>query len=168
LNYNRKGLVEAVRLAQNGSTDTVYFARDFIYTNNNSIAVKVHFQHDLVGSANITDFYNILSRMTTEDISIEQKEGYFHIKSGKAKAKLLMMDKEVSFPESDSAPLPSNFWKGLFTCLIPKNTHKLEGICVSDGYMMCTNGVQLNYHKLDSDTNTFWIKNRHIKISYIF
>ena len=174
MKVNREELIKALTAIKPGLSSTFdrMGLQTFAFVNGHvvsygdelSIAYPVAGLEDITGSINIDKFYELLRKLTTDEVIITHntQKNEINVRSGKVRAGLKLLD-EVAFPvlidtiqPEDWKQLPEDFLKGL-TFAIPAASKKddlrpvMMSLNITDtGYIEATDGYCLARYELSS------------------
>lgn len=180
MTINRKVLLDALKLAMPGidagnavlqGADAFVFYKGGLFTYNDSIAVVVPIEStglvsdDVEGAVHAKQFYNVISKFTSDEISFEVTEkGSWILRCGKAKAEINLLDfdyrkrLEGVSPKNDAwIDVPEDFLEALLSCRMSGNKTPLSGLYVKDDVVVSTDGMQINMYNLSAQLPKFWI-----------
>lgn len=176
MTVNRKELISALKNClpgiESGGTilegaDSFIFKKDWIHSYNDKISVSVASPvKGLEGSVRAKEFFTILNKLSGEDIKFSIKDERWILKSGLSKVELSLLEEEiyerivdtdVFKDDGDWNDLPTNFEDALNACKFGCNNSGLAGIIVSGNHMLSTDEFRINWYKLDSEIERFWI-----------
>jgi hypothetical protein len=146
-------------------SNTFYFKEGYVYAYNNIVSIRAKTDYTLEGSVPAEKFYQLLHKISEDEITVTDKESNFKIRYGKHTATI---QKEVSglssymniiFNESHmKQPVPSDFLEALATSKFQTYSNKLSGIYVDDTcyYAIDTSDIS-RYESTEGFAETFWL-----------
>lgn len=184
MTIQKKQLLEALKCAMPGietGTATLQGADSFVFHNgnifsyNDSISVSVPLsqaglvEENLEGAVKAEEFFKIVSKLPSEEISFVVNEGSCILKSGKAKAQMTLMNfdfetrlKGIETSE-DWLPIDDDFITGLGICKMSNNKSPLSGIYINGKEIFSTDGWQINkYTMKESELPVFWLSDKSV------
>jgi len=179
---DRKALLNSIAKALPGvetgnvileGADTFIFAEGFVYSYNDNISVSSKLLGEaanLNGSVKAKDFYDLINRFTDDELKIMNKEGKWIIRSGSAKAELVLLKsstvdyiKKMIPTELEWVDLPQNFISSVKLCLFTNNHSSLSGIFILKDVILSTDEMRINYVKLTSSLKeNVWLSDKSI------
>ncbi len=180
MTINRKVLLDALKLAMPGidagnavlqGADAFVFYKGSLFTYNDSIAVVVPIEStglvsdDVEGAVHAKQFYNVINKFTSDEISFEVTEkGSWILRCGKAKAEINLLDfdyrkrLEGVSPRNDAwIDVPEDFLEALLSCRMSGNKTPMSGLYVNGRNVLSTDGMQINMYELSAELPKFWI-----------
>ena len=102
------------------------FDNNIVYTNNNEIAVIQNFETKIKGALPAKKFYELISKLKENKISLKEEDNEVLIRCGKTKAGIKIKKDIPSFPVKTDGlkfeKLPDNFLEGLKLCSFSVST----------------------------------------------
>jgi len=150
-------------------SDSLVFADDHIYTYNDNISVSRPFKAEdnepLSGAVKAMEFFQLISRLPSEEIKLVQKEDSWVIRAGEAKATLKLVTSslldhvhKMSPKEEHWQLLPKRFMEALNWCRFSSNRSALSGVFVAGLIMNSTDEMRINRFEMDTAiSEAFWI-----------
>ena len=180
MTINRKVLLDALKLAMPGidagnavlqGADAFVFYKGSLFTYNDSIAVVVPIEStglvsdDVEGAVHAKQFYNVINKFTSDEISFEVTEkGSWILRCGKAKAEINLLDfdyrkrLEGVSPRNDAwIDVPEDFLEALLSCRMSGNKTPMSGLYVNGRNVLSTDGMQINMYELSTEVPKFWM-----------
>ena len=178
----RKELLSALKVAQPGlgtksgrlgEYDAFVFSAGHISAYNGFVCVAVPFDpaaKGLEGAVSADEFYNLVNRLTADEMKITVTEDCWKIKCGKSNVELKLLGKEfeerlhkqfseITSPDYTWDKLPKNFLEALSFCVFGKNVSVVSGVFISGNKMTSTDESRINWIDLDEPMIDFWISN---------
>lgn len=145
--------------------DSFVFANNAIHSYNDNISVSVPFPHELSGSVKSLDFFKLISKISTEEITLEEKEGQIKIGAGTVEAEMNKQAENtltnyissLNIQELTWKTIPTNFFEAIRLCKISCNRSTHRGIFVQENIMASTDTSRINSHKLEEEMDRFLI-----------
>ncbi len=146
--------------------DTFVFSKKAIHSYNDNISVSVPFitEKEIDGAVKSIDLFNLISKISSDEIEIEEREESFKITDGKTKIEMIKIKDSISeyistlnISKLEWKSLPDNFLEAIRLCRINNNSAPQRGIFVDDKKMMSTDIVRINYFELSSKIDRFWL-----------
>ena len=125
---NRKEFLNVLTKIKPGLADKSFiehsenfiFDKNIIYTNNNEIAIIQNFETGIKGAVFAKKFYELISKLKEDKLSLKEKDNEVFIKCGKTRAGVKIKKEIPPFPiKTDNIKfekLPNNFLEGLKLC----------------------------------------------------
>lgn len=176
MTFDRLSLLAAVNACLPGidskltlieGTDSIVFTGKAVHSYNDHIAVSVPFDSSLHGAIKAAEFHKLLSKISSDTLTIEVADTEWQISAGKIKAKLKMIDskiikylealnvEELAWTEIDGA----EFVDALALCKIAANTTPFKGVFVKDRDVLSTDSVRINHYTMGTEmSQAFWIE----------
>lgn len=169
-----KALEEAMPGVETGmalleGADTFVFSDGFIHTYNDNISVSAPFAfpEEVSGAVKAQEFFNLIHKLSGESLKISCDEKSWTIKDGDAKITFSVLEQsslkkvhEISPKAAEWSPLPENFMDCLKFCLFTINRSALSGVTAKEEVMMSTDERRVNWCKLSSPMEFFWISEK--------
>ena len=169
-------------------SDNIIFSKTGLHSFNRAISVTVPFEyeegHELSGTVNAVDLFNILNNKRLKVISdiLEVEQITAGIKfSGNQWSSVLdfqedseWMNEKIEALSSTECTkeLPSDFKKGMSLCSIKGNNIPQHGVYVKNSGMYSTDKRVANIYEMDSECEEFWIGqdevNEFVKVPGVF
>ena len=179
MTLERKVLLESLKLAMPGiesgnvvlqGSDSFVFHDGKLFTYNDLIAVLVPMESvglvddDIEGAVHAKEFYNVVSKFTSDEITLTQGDKSWEIKCGRAKATLTLLDFDfktrldgVTPDENAWVDLDDDFMDGVAICKMSSNKSNFAGIYVNGNDILSTDGYQINLYTTKRMMPKFWI-----------
>lgn len=146
--------------------DTFLFQKNWVHSYNGSISVSVPFESNLEGAIRAQEFYGIVSKLPSEQLTIVQREKIWLIKMGKIRIELVLMQqeidnyvKELALDNVEWHNLSEVFQEAMKCCRMNVgSSDAYGGIFVKGASMASTDGRRINRFKLGEEMKTFWIR----------
>lgn len=154
--------------------NTFIFTKGNVFTFNDSISVTVPLKlsglmDELEGAVSANEFYKIIQKMPKDEIEIESSEKSWHLKSGRSKIEVNLIDCDYSKLEKNLdrsgkwQNVAEDFLSALKICSINSNKTKYSGIVVRGNSAYSTDGVQMNKATMKTEMPSFWISDSMVK-----
>lgn len=171
-------------------SDNIIFSIKGLHSFNRAISVTVPFEyeyeegHELSGTVNATDLYNILNskrlKVISDTLDVQQIANGIKFSGNQWESVLdfqedseWMSEKIESLSSTECVKtLPTDFKKGMGLCSIKGNNIPQHGVYVKDAEMFSTDKRVANIYQMDSECDEFWIGqdevNEFVKVSGVF
>lgn len=154
-----------------------FFSGDSIITYNDKISIQYPFKTDFSLFVNANDLYKIVSKLTADILSIEEKDGKLNIKCKSLNANLATIkDEEIneritnvqkSLVNEKWKTLPNNFCEGIslcaFTASKQESDQTLTCIHINDVNCIASDNMRISHALLDSPVDPMFIKASEVK-----
>lgn len=179
MTIQKSKLLESLKLAMPGietgsavlqGADSFVFHNGKIFSYNDSISVSVPLEQagmieeEVEGVVRAEEFFKIISKLPSDEISFVMSDGSWILKCGKAKATLTLQNFDYENrlsgiePKDDWIDITDEFISGLGVCRMSNNKTPLSGIYISGNTVISTDGMQINkYEFKNCDIPTIWI-----------
>ena len=180
MNVKRTELLKALKQCLPGiesgnsvleGADLFIFRDGFVHSYNDMISVSVPvksdglLENDIAGAVRAEEFYGIINKFTGELIAFEVQKDRWVLKSGKAKAELVLMAGDYSDRFENIKPekkkwleLPTEFMTGLGICRMTGNKNPISGLFITDKDITSSDGYQINNYRYQGPAvDNFWI-----------
>ena len=155
--------------------DSFIFHNGNIHSYNDTVSVTVPIEQsglveeEIEGAVKAEEFFNVISKMPSDEITFEVNENSWSIKSGKAKAEMSLMNFDFESrmngiePNDDWNEVTDEFINGLMACKMSGNKTSMSGIYINGGDVISTDGWQMNrYQMSDCNLPAFWITDKSV------
>jgi DNA polymerase III sliding clamp (beta) subunit (PCNA family) len=154
-----------------------YFSGTDVITYNDKISIQHPFETDFNLFVKANDFYKIISKLSTEEINVVEKNNKLNITGKKIKSSLAtIQDNEVSerikslsksLSKVEWQELPKNFNESILLCSFTASTQISAGtlICVylKENICVASDNSRISYATLDSEIDEMFIQASEIK-----
>lgn len=147
--------------------DDFIFTKNWVHSYNGNVSVSVPFEMDIEGAVRAQEFYNIISKLPSGELTIIQKkeEKIWLIKTGKIRIELVLMEQELDNYVKELAlgnvkwfDLPENFEEAMKCCRMNTQSDAYGGIFIKNNIVCSTDGRRINRFQLEKEMETFWIR----------
>lgn len=182
---NRQDLYNALNAVKPGiaSKETIesmtfFFLDDKrIVAYNDQICVQYPINLGVSCFVKAIDFYKVLSKLTSDEITITLKDQKLNVKSGKNNINLAtIMDEELvarikkvnkSLKDIEWKKLPSNFTEAITSCAFCASKNESQGtityVKIEDKEVIATNNSQAAMYKIDGKVDLMYLKALSVK-----
>ncbi len=174
MNLNRMELLQSLSLVMPGintgnvlldGSDTFVFKDNYIYSYNDNLSITVPFEMEgLNGIVKAKEFYDLVNRLSENEIKIIEKDDTWVIKSGTAKATFKLLESNIfEYVEAiqknnnEWKALPEKFIEGIELSILEGNRSVLSGIFIKDKYIYSTDEVRLSKYEMKDAMDLFWM-----------
>jgi hypothetical protein len=181
MNINRSELLAVLKSVLPGTdssvtilegSDSIIFSDGNIYSYNDTISISIPFPfkdkdgNDISGAVKAKEFYDVISKLSSETIKLIPKSDSWIISSGKnIKTEFVLLESNIMqnikniFPAKIKwSAIPEKFIDGISYCSFSGNRSQLAGIFVSNNIVTSTNEIRINWYTMESNINgAFWI-----------
>lgn len=172
---SKKDLLEKLKKAMPGiesgnvvlqGADSFVFENGCIYSYNDSIAVMIPFadSNEMKGAIKAKEFYQTISKLPQDEITLAINEKSWMIKCGKVKAEFTLQNFDYKSrldgitPDVNWIDLDDSFITALGVCKMSSNKTALSGVYFDSDTVLSTDGFQINQFKFDKlRFPKFWI-----------
>lgn len=166
------GIEQGASLLLEGA-DTFVFQKGWVHSYNGNVSVSSPFEAGekaIEGSVKAQEFYNIISKLPSRELTILQKEKMWLIKMGKIRVELVLMNQELddyvknlALDDVEWFDLPETFEEGMKCCKMNCQTSdSYGGVFVKDDKMASTDGRRINFFQLGEKMKCFWIRDNSV------
>ena len=172
---SKKDLLEKLKKAMPGieagnvvlqGADSFVFENGCIYSYNDSIAVMIPFKgsEEMKGAVKAKEFYQTISKLPQDEITLAVNEKSWLIKCGKVKVEFTLQNFDYKSrldgitPDEKWIDLDDSFINALGVCKMPINKTILSGVYFNSDVVLSTDAFQINQFKFDKlKFPKFWI-----------
>jgi len=180
MNVKRTELLKALKQClpgiENGKSviegaDLFVFSKGFVYSYNDIISVSVPVKSEglleegIEGAVRAEEFHGVINKFSGDMIEFAVEKEKWILKSGKAKAELVLMAGDFLERFENIAPekkkwleISPEFTQGLGICKMTNNKSALSGIYITPKNITSSDGFQINHYKYEgAEFENFWI-----------
>jgi len=180
MNVKRTELLKALKQClpgiENGNkilegADLFVFNKGFVYSYNDVISVSVPVKSEglleegIDGAVRAEEFYGIINKFNGDLIEFTVEKEKWILKSGKAKAELILMSGDFTERFENIKPdkkqwleIPPEFTQGLGICKMSNNNKQISGLYITSIDITSSDGFQVNHYKYSGpEFDNFWI-----------
>jgi len=185
MNVKRSELLKALKQClpgiENGNSvlegaDLFVFSKGFVCSYNDVISVSVPvkseglLEESVEGAVRAEEFYGIINKFNGDLIEFTVEKEKWILKSGKAKAELVLMSGDFTERFESIAPsgkkwleISSEFTQGLGICKMSNNKNDVSGLFITSKDITSTDGLQINHFNYKgADFDNFWISDESV------
>lgn len=155
--------VETGNSILNGA-DTFVFTEDGIFTYNDSISVSTPVSTGIEGAIKSKEFFNLLSKLKGEEITIIQKKGKLILKCDNVRADIKLVDSSImdylanlKLNKLKWLSLEEGFKSALSLCKLQTSASPFRGIYVNKDVMYSTDEIRIASYILENKYPEFWM-----------
>lgn len=151
--------------------DTFIFSGGSIYTYNDIMSVRVPItetgliEEPLEGAVKASEFFNVINKLSGEEIKASNVDGKWLLKCGKAKIELNLINfdyktrlSNVDIEQAKWTELPKDFQTCIGLCKMAGNRSSLSGVLCQDNFVLSTDGWQINKAVMEgTELPLFWV-----------
>lgn len=174
----KKHLLESLKAAMPGvdsdkavlqGADTFVFHDGNIFTYNDFISVLVPINQigivsDIEGAVNGKDFFQIVNKMPSEEITFEPGDKAWTLKAGKSKVEMTLVEFDykkrlegITPDDSKWIKIDDDLTSGINFCKISQNKSLCSGVFFAGRQIIGTDGIQINRYNLNVELPKFWL-----------
>jgi len=180
MNVKRTELLKALKQClpgiENGNkvlegADLFIFSKGFVHSYNDVISVSVPVKSEglldegVEGAVRAEEFYGIINKFNGDLIEFTVEKDKWILKSGKARAELVLMSGDFTERFENIKPEKKNwleispeFTQGLGICKMSNNNKQISGLYITSCDITSSDGFQVNQYKYSApEFDNFWI-----------
>lgn len=153
--------------------DTFVFRGGWIHSYNGNISVSTPLPFESInGSVKAQEFYNIISKLPSDELTViqKEKEKMWLIKLKKIRIEITLMEqelngyiKELALDNVEWHDIPELFQEGMKCCKMNCQASDSYGGIFTKGNIVCsTDGRRINHFQLGKKMKTFWIRDNSV------
>jgi len=180
MNVKRTELLKALKQClpgiENGNkvlegADLFVFSKGFVHSYNDIISVSVPVKSEglleegIDGAVRAEEFYGIINKFNGDLIEFTVEKEKWILKSGKAKAELVLMSGDFTERFENIKPekkqwleISPEFTQGLGICKMSNNNKQISGLYITSVDITSSDGYQVNHYSYSGpEFDNFWI-----------